>query len=745
MLRKSHPAESDAIQQFGILGELQQKGEALTYDILPNLPLEISFTILALLTNDDLRSLSLTTSQLMHLSYQFADSHWGKKLKSRFPFASVMQRYQDKPNGCYRTLNYLKEVVDVFALACHPIGGSNKNLKMREEFVRLFTELWWYLIEKNNVTSAIEFIENNDVLNNIDIITLLTGVYNVDHASEDLYLLDSDGRNLLQNLATEKKQETLDQLYKFALSRSSNSRNPDYYNNFSLAILFNQLVKIDELLARGERVNQTIPGKFPLNCLHIAAMYGYDECLDKLLSNGATGINTESHYGTPLLLAVRFGSTAMVIKLLNAGAHINFASQHSTPHMHKIIETPLSMAVKMENLALVNLFIAHGANTNCTLLRSNASDCVPLPSAYMLGDLNMCPSQNQLEIIKALLNAGTKLNAPFKGVSWGNPIAIAINFNYFAFIKLFIEYGSDFTEIQAKIRHYEDENLAMLVFILANCAANSKEISKHVSITIDDINEETKQETLIKQLDTLLCAGIDIDILFKIFSFENTGLVETKLYAAMHFNQAIQKSSPKEIYQELLNAFHYNSDLTISMYQNLVNDERVLQVSSEKITLVREQLSKIARETRNDKLNSLIAMNCLNLSSKSFPTEMEHQIYIIRQLEQLDPANEDVDKLKLQTYYSLIFGKGVATSWDEILNNPYAKEQFEEIKELYLFNPSMLQPFFIMSEASTAFTTQTSVSDIGLFAPTNSTHAEQQVATENNRATRDEASENRPF
>jgi ankyrin repeat protein len=129
-----------------------------------------------------------------------------------------------------------------------------------------------------------------------------------------------------------------------------------------------------------------------MTALHWAAMHDDLELARALLANGANP-QTVTRLGgvTPLLLAAKSGSAALVQALLQSGASVKQADQLGV--------TPLMMAAASGNAEVVKALVAGGADVNAT------------ESAHGQTALMFAAAYNRAGAVKALLAAGGNAKA----------------------------------------------------------------------------------------------------------------------------------------------------------------------------------------------------------------------------------------------------------------------------------------------------------------------------------------------
>ena len=127
---------------------------------------------------------------------------------------------------------------------------------------------------------------------------------------------------------------------------------------------YDQGTALDLALEKGDRITAVrliMNGSFDikvrsadgLTSLHCAAMYGYEDIAELLLSRGAE-IDAKSNHGwTALHNAARVGSEAVVRKLLKKGASRSACTNDK--------QTPLHKACQGGNVAVTNLLLEYGA------------------------------------------------------------------------------------------------------------------------------------------------------------------------------------------------------------------------------------------------------------------------------------------------------------------------------------------------------------------------------------------------
>lgn len=129
--------------------------------------------------------------------------------------------------------------------------------------------------------------------------------------------------------------------------------------DFLEAVRTNDLVKVTEEIAKSELTQSILSA-----ALVIASEKGHLEIVNTLLNNGVN-VNVQTSCGTPLGQAAWQGNLDVVIRLIEAGADVNYAVN--------ILEnkTPLILAIQEEHFDVIKVLIEAGADVNQGITQTN--------------------------------------------------------------------------------------------------------------------------------------------------------------------------------------------------------------------------------------------------------------------------------------------------------------------------------------------------------------------------------------
>jgi len=167
-----------------------------------------------------------------------------------------------------------------------------------------------------------------------------------------------------------------------------------------------------------------------LQPLHLASMYGFDQCIRQLAEYGADIDALDNKSRSPIFLAVKYGHTNTVQSLIDLKANINIRHQGGGFSL-------LHLASELSHLDVIKVLVKHGADIN---LKMKYDECTPLMIACKKGDLEMA---------KLLLELGADVNQrDNKGRS---PLHIACEKDYPELVKLLIGEGKASTDIKDRV------------------------------------------------------------------------------------------------------------------------------------------------------------------------------------------------------------------------------------------------------------------------------------------------------
>ena len=183
------------------------------------------------------------------------------------------------------------------------------------------------------------------------------------------------------------------------------------------------------------------------SALLIALKNNCFEIVDLLLQNGAS---LEEN----LIFAMRKGMADLVEKILKLGVNINKVKD-------KIGQSPLHLAIELNNFKIVKLLLEHKANANFENLSGKTL-------------LQFAVSQGYVEIIKELLKFGAKVD--LKDCFKMTPLRNAILSDRIDIAKILLEHGANMNncwmEDRSSVLHYAvaERNLSKVEFLLKNQA-----------------------------------------------------------------------------------------------------------------------------------------------------------------------------------------------------------------------------------------------------------------------------------
>jgi ankyrin repeat protein len=219
--------------------------------------------------------------------------------------------------------------------------------------------------------------------------------------------------------------------------------------------------RVRALLHDGADVNQAQPDG--MTALHWAACLDDFETATRLI-NAKAGVKAANRYGvTPLSLACKNGSKAMVQLLLDAGADPNTALPGN--------ETALMTAARTGKSGPVKALLARGADVNAkerrgqsalmwaaseghaavveALLQAGAEFRNPLPSGFT--PLFFAVREGRTDVVRLLLKAGADVNEAMQGARTSGkspargttPLIMAVENGHFELAVALLEAGAD--------------------------------------------------------------------------------------------------------------------------------------------------------------------------------------------------------------------------------------------------------------------------------------------------------------
>jgi ankyrin repeat protein len=123
-----------------------------------------------------------------------------------------------------------------------------------------------------------------------------------------------------------------------------------------LAAAIGNIQELQQELIKGEHVD-TCDSEFRRTALHWAVMGGHDEVVQLLLAHSADMNAAEPSQGkTPLFDAVVTGHSAIMERLIDAGAHVDARDMRG--------DTPLIVAVRQDSIEMAGILLKAKADTN---------------------------------------------------------------------------------------------------------------------------------------------------------------------------------------------------------------------------------------------------------------------------------------------------------------------------------------------------------------------------------------------
>lgn len=220
-------------------------------------------------------------------------------------------------------------------------------------------------------------------------------------------------------------------------------------------VRFNDLARVSRLLDKGADV--ALVNRYGVNPMQIAAEYGYADMMKVLIDHGAS-VDARGPTGEPVLFAaIRSGSRDAIDLLLAQGADID-----ATDPVFEA--TPLMIAVRQNNLAVVGQLIAMGADVNAYTLMGEVPDFRPPgagggshgvgivrggwpeqgmrnPIPGKLTPLLYAARDGHTLAARQLLDAGAAIEAP--NANETSPLVMAIMNDNIDLATLLIERGAD--------------------------------------------------------------------------------------------------------------------------------------------------------------------------------------------------------------------------------------------------------------------------------------------------------------
>lgn len=232
----------------------------------------------------------------------------------------------------------------------------------------------------------------------------------------DFSRLDQHGQSVLHYAVNSGSIETLEYLIEsFGRELSINQNDSNGYNCLHKAVGRGDLNMVCYLLRKGVNVN-VFAGRHRLTPLHNAAKMGHHSIMRLLIESGCNVNALDSEDRTALNWAVRQGDEEAVRILCEAGSLVNNEEPGEI--------SPLDLAVYNGNPVVVKILLRHGARI--------------IPSHYLL---HKAITQNNLDVVKALIDAGAMVNG--KDSNGFTPVMIACSRKNALILKYLIFDGAD--------------------------------------------------------------------------------------------------------------------------------------------------------------------------------------------------------------------------------------------------------------------------------------------------------------
>lgn len=189
---------------------------------------------------------------------------------------------------------------------------------------------------------------------------------------------------------------------------------------------FNRREIIKLLVENGADVHRKTL-RYHLQPIHLAAMYGFDQCIRQLIEYGADVDALDNKSRSPVFLSIKYGNLSTVRTLIDLKANIYIRNQGGGFSL-------LHLACELGQLDIIKLLVEKGADIN---LKMKYDECTPLMIACKKGDIEMA---------KLLLDLGADVNQ--RDVQGRSSLHIACEKNYPELVELLIGKGKASTDIK---------------------------------------------------------------------------------------------------------------------------------------------------------------------------------------------------------------------------------------------------------------------------------------------------------
>lgn len=270
-----------------------------------------------------------------------------------------------------------------------------------------------------------------------------------------------------------------------------------------MAAFLNHHDLVATLLSRGVDVNAT--GHYYGTALQAAARCGHNDMVLRLLNTGAQVNILQGQWETALRAAIGGGHEEVVRTLLRNGADFRLGSTFETERHGDVTSSCLQLAVRTNNVGIVNALLEAGAVPSDDELHSMGEgvDQPPLIITALRGNL---------EIARTLIDSGADVNA--EGRKRGNrsslddehasPLCAAISKKRLDIVRLLLERGADVNDTDKGCRKplslavdAEDQYLVRLLL-------------KH-GAKVDTVLTEAAEHNHLGIVQDLLAAGARVD------------------------------------------------------------------------------------------------------------------------------------------------------------------------------------------------------------------------------------------
>lgn len=212
-----------------------------------------------------------------------------------------------------------------------------------------------------------------------------------------------------------------------------------YRTAAGLSICIENTACLAELIALGASPNvaQAVPGKAPLSCLsYVCEMLNSnrklcEKCIRLLLDHGADPNGIKDEIRTPLQNALMNNVPVGVKLLVRGGADVNLARPGTV--------APIILAAGMQMTNSARLLIKAGADLNCSGLQWNGEET----------PLSIAVKTNNVDFLEELLRAGadTELRS---GSAGRTALHIALSYQNCDAASVLVDYGADLNAVTKK-------------------------------------------------------------------------------------------------------------------------------------------------------------------------------------------------------------------------------------------------------------------------------------------------------